>query len=46
MNVLKTDVSCKSEDLPELLEKHLEYVKQGLPGRAYIRLDNSQPWPD
>jgi HlyD family secretion protein len=30
---------------PELLEKHLEYVKTGLPGMAYVRLDNQQPWP-
>lgn len=30
---------------PELLEKHLEYVKTGLPGRAYIRLDPKQDWP-
>ncbi|WP_421551017.1 HlyD family secretion protein [Kluyvera intermedia] len=30
---------------PELLAKHLEYVKTGLPGMAYVRLDNQQPWP-
>ena len=30
---------------PELLEKNLEYVKTGLPGRAYIRLDPKQEWP-
>ena len=29
----------------ELLLNHLEYVKTGLPGDAWIRLDNSQPWP-
>ncbi|VFS70699.1 Uncharacterised protein [Kluyvera cryocrescens] len=30
---------------PELLEEHLEYVKTGLPGMAYVRLDNKLPWP-
>ena len=30
---------------PELLEAHLEKVKTGLPGVAYIKLDESAPWP-
>lgn len=30
----------------ELLRKHLEQVKTGLPGMAWIRLDNDVPWPD
>ncbi len=30
---------------PELLKAHLEKVKTGLPGVAYIRLDESAPWP-
>ncbi|MTB65770.1 HlyD family efflux transporter periplasmic adaptor subunit [Providencia sp. wls1943] len=29
----------------ELLEKHLEYVKTGLPGKAYVRLDAQAAWP-
>ena len=31
---------------PELLAQHLEYVKTGLPGMAYVRLDKQQPWPE
>ncbi len=31
---------------PELLEKHLEYVKTGLPGMAYVRIDAQKSWPD
>lgn len=30
---------------PELLEKHLEQVKTGLPGVAWLNLDPEQPWP-
>ncbi|MBA5839251.1 hemolysin D, partial [Morganella morganii] len=30
---------------PELLEKHLEYVKTCLPGRVYIRRDPKQDRP-
>ena len=29
----------------ELLLEHLEYVKTGLPGAAWIRLDASKEWP-
>ncbi|MFO7189662.1 MAG: HlyD family efflux transporter periplasmic adaptor subunit [Pseudomonadota bacterium] len=29
----------------ELLRKHIEQVKTGLPGTAYVRLDQSRPWP-
>jgi len=28
-----------------LLEKHIEKIKTGLPGMAYVRLDATQPWP-
>lgn len=28
-----------------LLRKHIEKIKTGLPGMAYIRLDSSLPWP-
>lgn len=31
---------------PELLRKHLEKVKTGLPGVAYVRLDANAPWPE
>ncbi len=31
---------------PVLLSKYIEYVKTGLPGVAWVRLDDSKPWPD
>lgn len=31
---------------PELLRKHIEQVKTGLPGMAYVRLDPEANWPD
>jgi len=30
---------------PELLQKHARYVKTGLPGMAYVRLDPKNEWP-
>jgi len=30
---------------PTLLEQHLNKIKTGLPGMAYIRLDKNKPWP-
>ncbi|SFB06985.1 HlyD family secretion protein [Azotobacter beijerinckii] len=30
---------------PQLLAKHLEQVKTGLPGRAYVKLDPAAEWP-
>jgi HlyD family secretion protein len=30
---------------PELLKKHLQQVKTGLPGVAWVRLDPKTPWP-
>jgi HlyD family secretion protein len=30
---------------PELLKKHLQQVKTGLPGVAWVRLDPKAPWP-
>lgn len=30
---------------PQLLRKHLQQVKTGVPGMAYLRLDAEQPWP-
>jgi HlyD family secretion protein len=31
---------------PELLRRHLQLVKTGLPGMAYVRLDPQVEWPD
>jgi len=31
---------------PALLREHIEKVKTGVPGVAYVRLDPDQPWPD
>ena len=31
---------------PDLLKAHIEKVKTGLPGVAYIRLDDQVPWPE
>jgi len=31
---------------PELLGKYLDYIKTGLPGIAWIRLDPALPWPE
>ncbi|CAH1649883.1 HlyD family secretion protein [Chelatococcus asaccharovorans] len=31
---------------PELLKKYIQYVKTGLPGMAYIRLDPDAVWPE
>lgn len=30
----------------EVLQKHIEQVKTGLPGVAYVRLDAAKPWPE
>jgi len=29
-----------------LLEQHMEKIKTGLPGLAYVRLNNTLPWPE
>ena len=42
---LKLMFRVKARIPPELLAEHLEYVKTGLPGMAYVRLDNQQQWP-
>ncbi|MEG6507698.1 HlyD family efflux transporter periplasmic adaptor subunit [Methyloligella sp. 2.7D] len=36
----------KATIAPELLKKYIQYVKTGLPGVAYVRLDPNAPWPD
>ncbi len=30
---------------PEILKRYTDRVKTGLPGMAYVRLDNNAPWP-
>jgi len=35
----------KAQVDPELLRKHRDQVKTGLPGVAYVRLDAAAPWP-
>jgi HlyD family secretion protein len=35
----------KAQIAPELLRKHITKVKTGLPGMAYVRLDDDAPWP-
>lgn len=36
----------KARISPELLQKHLEQVKTGLPGMAWIKLDANKEWPE
>lgn len=43
---LKLMFRVKARIPPELLAQHLEYVKTGLPGMAYVRLDNQHSWPE
>lgn len=43
---LKLMFRVKARILPELLKQHLEYVKTGLPGMAYVRVDASKEWPE
>lgn len=31
---------------PDLLRRHIEQVKTGLPGVAFVRLDPNAPWPE
>ena len=31
---------------PQLLRKYIDTVKTGLPGVAWVRLDDQEPWPD
>jgi HlyD family secretion protein len=35
----------KAQIDPELLKKYIQYVKTGLPGMAYVRLDPQADWP-
>ena len=36
----------KARIAPELLKEHLHLVKTGLPGVAWVKLDDNEPWPD
>lgn len=36
----------KARIRPELLEKYIDYVKTGLPGVAWVRLDKNAKWPE
>jgi HlyD family secretion protein len=36
----------RAQIAPELLRKHITQVKTGLPGMAYVRLEEDRPWPD
>ncbi len=36
----------KAQIPSELLKKHIRYVKTGLPGMAYVRLDPQTDWPE
>lgn len=36
----------KARISPELLQQHLEQVKTGLPGMAWIKLDQNKVWPE
>ncbi|WP_026435400.1 HlyD family secretion protein [Acidovorax sp. JHL-9] len=35
----------KAQIAPELLQKHAQLVKTGLPGMAWLKLDAAAPWP-
>lgn len=35
----------KAQIGPELLQKHIRYVKTGVPGMAYVRIDPRLEWP-
>ena len=36
----------KAKIAPDLLQQYIRSVKTGLPGMAYVRLDEKAPWPD
>ena len=35
----------KAQIAPELLKQHLHQVKTGLPGEAWLKLDEQTQWP-
>jgi HlyD family secretion protein len=42
---LKLMFRIKAQIPPELLQKYIQQVKTGLPGRAYVQLDPRAEWP-
>jgi HlyD family secretion protein len=36
----------KAKIAPDLLQQYIRSVKTGLPGMAFVRLDEKAPWPD
>ena len=36
----------RAQIAPDLLAKYLDYIKTGLPGVAWVRLDSALPWPE
>jgi len=36
----------KVKIMPELLQRHLEKIKSGLPGVAYVKMNETMPWPE
>ncbi len=42
---LKLMFRVRAQIAPELLRKHIERVKTGLPGVAYVRIDDHAVWP-
>ncbi|SKA16465.1 HlyD family secretion protein [Consotaella salsifontis] len=42
----KLTFRVKARVRPELLQEYIRYVKTGLPGMAYVKLDPRQDWPD
>lgn len=42
---LKLMFRVKAQITPELLKKYIEYVKTGLPGMAYVKIDPEAEWP-
>jgi HlyD family secretion protein len=42
---LKLMFRVRARIAPELIQKHVEQIKTGLPGTAYVRLDPAVAWP-
>ena len=36
----------KAKIAPELLKQYIDYVKTGLPGEAWVKIDPAASWPD
>lgn len=43
---LKLMFRVRARIAPDLLQQHIEQVKTGLPGMAYVRVDPDASWPD